>query len=207
MDNQMALRDSTETLVSRAKGGDRAAFDALLERFHERLRVFVDSRLGERLRRRIGVEDILQEVSIRALQSLGRFSWKDEQSFHAWLRGIAEHVILHAAQKHRREVAPIESAPPAGDPSPSRTLRREERFERLQDALLSLSADHQEVIRLARLERLRIAEIAKRMQRSEDAVHQLLARALRKLKASFGDTESLHLPHRSLRRKEPGDAD
>lgn len=206
MDIQMAFRDSTEDLVYRAKDGDRAAFDVLVERFHERLRGFVDSRLGEHLRPKVDVDDILQDAYVRALESLDGFSWKDEQSFYSWLRGIAEHVVLYAAQKYRREEAPIKSAPAAGDPSPSRARRREERFERLQAALTGLSVDHQEVIRLARLERLRIGEIAKRMNRSEDAVHQLLARALRKLKTSFGDTESLHLPNRSLTRKEEDDA-
>ncbi len=155
MDIQMALRESTEKLVYRAKDGDRAAFDVLVERFHERLRVFVDSRLGEHLRPRVGVDDILQDAFIRAFESLDGFCWKDEQSFFSWLRGIAEHVVLYAAQKYRRESAPIKDSPPAGDPTPSRTRRREERFERLRTALTGLSADHQEVIRLARLERLR----------------------------------------------------
>ena len=48
-------------------------------------------------------------------------------------------------------------------------------------------------------------EVAKRMNRSRQAVRQMLWRALLKLKAAFGDTESLHLPQRSL--KEDGSSD
>ena len=49
------------------------------------------------------------------------------------------------------------------------------------------------------IEGLKIKEIAERMNRSPAAVKQLLSRALVKLKASFGETESLHLPDRELR--------
>jgi hypothetical protein len=40
------------------------------------------------------------------------------------------------------------------------------------------------------------------MGRSPDAVTHLLLRALDKLRESFGDTESLHLPPRSLEDQE-----
>ena len=52
--------------------------------------------------------------------------------------------------------------------------------------------------KLARIEGLRIAEIAERMGRSRNAVAHLLSRALAKLKDTFGDTESFHLPACSL---------
>ena len=77
--------------------------------------------------------------------------------------------------------------------SPSRSLRRRERLDRLQAALDALSPDHRQVIVLARLKGLRMTEIAERMERSPNAVALLLARALAKLRESFGDTESLPL--------------
>ena len=77
-------------------------------------------------------------------------------------------------------------------------FRREERLSRLQEALEALSPEHREVIRLARFEGLPLREVARRMGRSPGAVRQLLWRALQALKASFGDTESLHLPERGL---------
>ena len=68
----------------------------------------------------------------------------------------------------------------------------------MEKALESLSDDHRQVVTLARLEGLKVKEIAKRMDRSPDAVKKLLARALMHLKESFGDTESFHLPDRVL---------
>ena len=50
--------------------------------------------------------------------------------------------------------------------SPSHGVRRKERFERLQHAVDSLSPEYREVILLARIKGMRLAEIAKRMGRS-----------------------------------------
>ena len=49
-------------------------------------------------------------------------------------------------------------------------MRRDERWERLRSSLEALSPDHREVIELARLEGLKINDIAERMGRSPGAV-------------------------------------
>ena len=48
-------------------------------------------------------------------------------------------------------------------------------------------------------------QAAEEMGRSSEAVKRLLYRALKNLKTAFGDTESLHLPGRSLRGSEGQD--
>ena len=77
-------------------------------------------------------------------------------------------------------------------------MRKGERFDRLERAIGQLSPEHREVIRLARIEGLKVAEISKRMGRTPGAIHQLLARAMDQLKRHFGDTASLSLPDRAL---------
>ena len=47
---------------------------------------------------------------------------------------------------------------------------------------------------LARIQGLQVKEIAKRMNRSPDAISQLIRRALMRLRETLGDTESLGLP-------------
>jgi RNA polymerase sigma factor (sigma-70 family) len=86
-------------------------------------------------------------------------------------------------------------------------MRREERWERLEKSLAALSPDHREVIRLARIEGLEVREIAARMGRTPSAVKNLLLRALKELKRSFGDTESLRLPGGRSLEAEKGGAD
>ena len=49
----------------------------------------------------------------------------------------------------------------------------------LEQAMERLSEDHREVIMLVRIEGLPAAEVAKRMNRSENAIHLLLGRALK----------------------------
>jgi len=108
-------------------------------------------------------------------------------------------VILDLARQRAREQrASLEGKPPDSAVSAGRALRRDERFGRLGAALERLSPEHREIIVLTRLKRLSFDEAATRMGRTPDAAKQLLYRALKRLKEEFGDTESLHLPARSL---------
>ena len=145
------------------------------------------------------VDEILQETFTKAYESIKRLEWKGKDSFFRWLCGTAKHVLLNAADKIRR-YEPREDfhGVPAKAVSPSKTLRREERLDRLQRSLDDLPADYRKVVQLARIEGLKIKEIAKRMNRSPDAIKHVLARALIQLRSNFGDTESLHLPDRGL---------
>jgi RNA polymerase sigma-70 factor (ECF subfamily) len=190
----------TEALVRRAQHGDREAFDELVNVHARRLEALVHSRMGAHLKRVYEVDDVVQEVLVRSFAAMDRFRWEGDGSFMRWLGSIAEHVILKLAGRYEREhKLSILGDPPGTRVSPSRSLRREERFERLRQAVSALSPDHREVMLLARVEGLRIKEIARRMSRSPEATKQLLSRALQALRKSFGDTESLHLPPRSLK--------
>ena len=72
---------------------------------------------------------------------------------------------------------------------------------RLQEAVDSLTGDYREVIHLSRIEGLPMREVAHRMGRSPEAAQKLFGRAPRKLRERLGDTESLYLPDRRLRRE------
>jgi len=195
----VATHASTQELVEMAQAGDRDAFDELVLHFQERLGDQVKSRLGARLQARTAPEDIVQETFGVAFETIGRFTWRGEGSFYRWLGSIAEHLIWNSSQKKAWGEISLTRDVSAGGPSPSKHLRRDERFDRLEKALASLSEDHRRVVTLARLEGLKVKEIAARMNSSPEAVKKLLARALLHLKESFGDTESLHLPDRRLR--------
>lgn len=191
------------SLVERAQLGDRAAFEHLVGEVEARLESFIRSRLGIELRSRVEVLDVLQETLLRAYRDLNGFSCRHEDSLLAWLSGIAEHVILETASRVRRDPAlPLDQEVAAEGATPSKILRRDERFERLQSALESLSPDHREVICLVRVEGLPVREAAKKMKRTPHAVSNLLLRATQKLKEILGDTESLSLPDRPLKRSE-----
>ena len=195
----MKSQDNIQALIKKAQGGDRAAFEQLFSQHRGRLEGVVRYRLGVPLRRRVEVEDVVQETFVRALRSVHGFRWEKEDSFFLWLSGIAVNILREVAgEEKRKPTHPLDAEVEDDSISQSHAQRREERFDRLQQALNSLSPEHKKVILYARLEKLPIREIAKKMHRSPAAVSQLLMRALQKLRDSFGDTESLHLPRRLL---------
>jgi RNA polymerase sigma-70 factor (subfamily 1) len=200
----------TEDLVRRGHAGDPAAFVSLVERHRSRLEALAYVRMSRKLLASYTVEDVLQEACLRGFQSFKAFEWRGPNSFFRWISEIVGNVIVdfsrHLGAKKRsghaisldgegEEQAKRLEAP---GPSPSNLIRQEERFERLKKALGELSEDHREVIYLARIHMLPMKEVAQRMQRSPDAVSELLRRALRKLREIFGDTESFGLPQKSL---------
>lgn len=157
--------------------------------------------MGAAVRGQLEPADILQETLARAFESIGHFQWQGEDSFYQWLGSIAEHLIWNASKKKTLEPLRLELKD-RGDISPGKKLRRDERFDRLKTALADLSPDHREAITLTRMEGLSLGDAAKRMGRTPGAVQKLVARALLALRKSLDDTESLHLPDRSLRDEE-----
>lgn len=194
MPEESALR----SLVEHARSGSREAFEQLLEGYRDRLRSVVEAQARER-GGSLEVEEVLQETLVRAFESLSRFEWQGEDSFYRWLCGISRNVARKLIERNRKagHLETPEQVPASGV-SPSKALRRSERFDRLEDSLAKLSPEYREVLRLSRLERLKVSEIARRMDRTEYAVKHLMARAVRQLREVFGDTESLHLPDRRL---------
>ncbi len=191
----METRNNPEILVKRAQSGEREAFDSLVRIHEERLQRHVTTRVGRHLRSSVEVEDVVQDVFTRAWQSIDTFRWTGEGSFLRWLKGIAENAILkHARQQGRSRVLYRQAERESNEPTPSKNLRREERLDRLEEALKRLSPEYREAVLLVRIEGCQIKEAARRMNRTPKAVMHLVSRALKKLREDFGDTESLHLP-------------
>lgn len=191
--------DEIRKLVERAQGGDREAFLALSRRHRESLDHVIEDRLGKTLQSQMEADDVFQETLLRAWQAMAKFKWQGENSFARWLNGIALNVILEAAsQLKRNPPAALEIDVAAAGTNPSKALQREERLKHLKNSLDLLPADYKKVLLMVHLEGLTVAEIARRMNRTPNAVSHLILRALRKLREAFGDTESLGLPDTPL---------
>lgn len=191
--------NDTGRLLRAAQGGDRVAFGSLVDRYRDRLEAFIRSRMGPSLLGKTDVEDVVQETVLKAFRSLRSFEWHGEESFLRWIIRIAANVIFQTARRERPGlIVPLLHDVSAGGPTQSTTMRRAERFDRLREAVKSLSPDYRQVVLLARIERLPIREVARRIGRSTKATNQLLWRAMQKLKASFGHTDSLGLPQENL---------
>jgi RNA polymerase sigma-70 factor (ECF subfamily) len=193
-DATMGAVDPAEAeLFQRATGGDAAAVEQLLERYLPQLHAFVRIRLDAVVRARESSMDVVQSVCRELLGSKETFEFRGEDRFRAWLFTSALRKILEKQRFHRlakrdlgRELPATagEEAAAAAAASlltPSLVAMGKETAQKLEDALDALTPEHREVITLARVVRLPHGVIAEVMDRSEEAVRQLLVRAMLRL--------------------------
>ena len=204
MDTSMA--EETRRLIEEARNGDQRGFAKAFGALSEPLRGVIDRRLGTLVRQGVDADDVLQDTFVRALHSLGGFRWRGEESFRTWLESIAIHVTMDVVRRQgRRKTLHLDEEPKGGGSSPSKGIARRERLHRLERALQTLSPDYRTVLFLSRMEGQSIKDIAARMGRSESAVKNLLLRATKQLRLSFGETESLNLGSGQLGGQEDSD--
>jgi RNA polymerase sigma-70 factor (subfamily 1) len=184
---------STFALLEKAKAGDDEALSKLFEQYRRRLMVLVYFKLSPRRRERGEVEDVVQEVCLRAFRDVKRFTYRTPGSFLSWLSTIADHVIADGVRYRRRECRAgeevafrSESNPlgpePADSRTPSRLARGQEAVDRLLERLSHLPEDYRQAILLARIEGLSTAEVAERMGKSREQVALLVYRAVKRLR-------------------------
>ena len=193
------LRADVEALLGLAKRGSRAALGTLLVRHRRQLGLLVKLRVGRRLREKLDVDDLLQEVSLEAHREIGRFQGGTEREFLGWLRRVLATTVSNQVRhylgtrrrdpRRERPLAPGPGGSSAGDrnliapqSSPSQRASRRERAAILAEALAGLPGPYREVIVLRQIEGLGFAEVARRMGRSEDSVRNLWVRALARLR-------------------------
>lgn len=188
----MSPNSITYELWRRATAGEQAAFDELFSIHTERLLVFIEARLGGRLRAHMEPGDLLQDAYAAAWESFSHFQYVDDGAFLRWMCRIIDNRLrdandfFNAAKRQPREL-------PRPAPTGAVTaLARAENCERLKAALARLSDEHREVILLRYFQGLSSEEAGTRMQRSAGAVRNLLSRALVELgKHLKADGESL----------------
>jgi RNA polymerase sigma-70 factor (ECF subfamily) len=175
-------------------------FRVLLDRHLGALAARAEARLPRRLRRRVEVADVLQEVWWAAFSRRKEFEDRGPRSLRNWLLGILDNKVreairFHAGARRRavdREVAGPDLAAglPAHAPSLLERLLEAERLEAAAEALADLPPHYQEVIRLRRDGHLSVAEAAERLGRSPAAVKKLYGRALASLQRALEAREA-----------------
>jgi RNA polymerase sigma-70 factor (ECF subfamily) len=188
----------TQDLLSRARRGEEAAFEALFARHRERLRQAVALRLDRRLAARVDVSDVLQETYLEAARRFPHYLDRPEMPFDLWLRWLAREKVLALHRQHLyadkravvREVPPLpadSSAHFAGgllghEPTPSQHLAAVELAERLRLALQQLDDDERELLMGRHFEQLSTRELAQLLGISEAAANKRYIRALQRLR-------------------------
>jgi RNA polymerase sigma-70 factor (ECF subfamily) len=179
--------DETSVLLVRAREGDPDAGGALLERIRPRVVLWCASRLPAALKPGFDPEDVAQDVLLAVHRALAEFRGCDSRSFHAWVFRVGENRIRdlldYAGADKRRLPAPRSFT----QTSPSQAAMRKEAVEDLRRALDALPEDYRRVIRLRRIEERSVPDVAREMERSENAVRVLYCRALRALREAMSD--------------------
>jgi RNA polymerase sigma-70 factor (ECF subfamily) len=192
-------------LLAKALQGDAEALGALLQRYRPYLRVMAQRRLDSGVQARVDPSDVVQQTCLEAHRDLARFQGADERTLIAWLRRILENNLAQTVQTHvltqkrtterersldaaRSGNRALAERLPADGSSPSQRAMRGESAICLAQAMEALPPDQHEALRLRYLEGWPLAQIAKRMDRSEIAVAGLLKRGLRGLRKRFVDS-------------------
>jgi len=195
-----------DALLERARQGDKAARDQLLEIHRERLRRMVALRMDRRLCARVDPSDIVQEALTEADLHLRDYLRDRPLPFYLWLRRLAwERIVAmsrHHIQAQKRSIAreevcslalPEESALDLADrlasrgSSPSERLAQKELRDRVQAALLALAEHDREVLVLRYLEQHSTKETAAVLGVSAGGVKSRLMRALMRLRELLDD--------------------
>ncbi len=174
-------------LVPRAQAGELAAFEALTNRYEQR----VYSLALRMLRHEQDAEDVTQQTFLSALENLNQF--RGEASFSTWLLRIAAHAALKIIRKRKGlntvslegATEPADEGSPVPHPeyiadwdkSPDELAHRKEVQRLLDEALGRLDPKHRMVFLLRDVEGLSVRETAQALGLSEANTKVRLLRA------------------------------
>jgi RNA polymerase sigma-70 factor (ECF subfamily) len=185
-------------------GGQEQGFRA--DHFRHYLRLLAGVHLDRRLRGKLDPSDVVQQTLLEAYQKRERFRGQSEAEYLGWLRQILAHNLadaLRAFGQAKRDLARERSLDAALEQSsqnlgrwlaaeqasPSQNAQRHERAVLLANALATLPEAQREAVVLRHWHGWSLAEIARELGRTHEAVAGLLKRGLHQLRLLLEGTE------------------
>jgi RNA polymerase sigma-70 factor (ECF subfamily) len=210
MTNQTTPATSDTDLVARAKAGELEAFEALTNRYEQR----VYSLALRMLHQEQDAEDVTQQTFLSALENLDGF--RGDAAFATWLLRIATHAALKVIRKKQGlDTVSLEEATEEADSygtiphpeyiadwrqSPEQLVQKNELQRLLDDALAKLDEKHRPVFLLRDVEGLSVKETAEALGLSEANTKVRLLRARLQLRELL--TQTLGDPERRVVRSQ-----
>jgi RNA polymerase sigma-70 factor (ECF subfamily) len=179
---------------------------AVIDQYRHYLVMLAERQLDPRLRGKIDASDVVQQTMLEAYRGSEQLRAQSEPEMVGWLRKILAHNLSDAVRCFRREkrdVAREQSFNAALDQSSARleawiaseqstpsqkVVRREETLQ-LADALAQLPDSQREALILKNWHDWSVAEIARHMERTPEAVAGLLKRGLANLRQQLTQPE------------------
>ncbi|HEY7255573.1 MAG TPA: sigma-70 family RNA polymerase sigma factor [Solirubrobacterales bacterium] len=161
---------SDERLARRAQRGDRRAFEAIFERYHQELYRFCLTLVGSRQ----DAEDALQATMVKVLRSLP--GEQRDIRLRPWIYRIARNESIDMIRR-RRETVAIGPERIAAGPALAETAEARERLGRLIDDLRELAERQRAALVMRELGDLEFAEIGSALETSAEAARQAVYEA------------------------------
>lgn len=177
------MTEPETALIRRARDGDRAAFEELARRTSRLVfaRLYLDT--GDPHR----AEDLTQDTYLLAFRSVRQLA--DPAGFRSWLLTIAHTVLIDAARydaRLKRAAPPRSETPlslvPANGVQPDEAAHREERRQRVLEALRSLPEDYRLPLSLRYLAGADYETISTQLGLTNGALRGVLHRGLKLLR-------------------------
>lgn len=185
--------ESSLVLLGRARAGDRASLEELIERYLPVLTRWAHGRLPPWARDMVDTQDLVQDALMNTVVHLEGFVPQHEGALRAYLRQAVRHRVRDEIRRKQRRPARAEFDDdlPAESASPFEELVGTEAALRYEAALRHLRASDRELI-LARVELgLSYDEIARQTGRPTAAAALMAtSRALIRLAQEMGPPES-----------------
>jgi RNA polymerase sigma-70 factor (ECF subfamily) len=165
-------------LVARLKANDDEAYREVVARYGDALYGYIYSITGDHHLS----EDIISETYLRMVEKIDTYTFYGAP-FKSWLYRIAHNLAITALKRARRLVGNIEQSEqdaPAVDDPLAQVMARVE-AEELRAALAELTEEQQQVVLLRFVAGQSTGEVARTLEKSENAVKQMQFRALRSL--------------------------
>jgi RNA polymerase sigma-70 factor (ECF subfamily) len=210
MPHQLTPETPDVELVRLAKAGELDAFEALTNRYEQRIYGLA----MRMLRQEQDAQDVTQQTFLSVLENLAGF--RGEASFSTWVLRIASHAALKIIRKRKglNTVSLEEATEPSDNldsiphpefiadwrQSPEHLVARNEIRHLLDDALTRLDEKHRLVFLLRDVEGLSVKETAEALELSEANVKVRLLRARLQLREDL--TRVLGDPARQLIRSQ-----
>jgi RNA polymerase sigma-70 factor (ECF subfamily) len=173
-----------EATLQGCRAGDPAALRVFVTRYEHLVFAFISRSLGAGPH----VEDLAQEVFLRACRALGNFHVSGQARLSTWILTIARRLIIDARRKRRLPIAAVDAdeVVVAGN-TPETERRRHEIASAIERAAVELSDDQRDAFLLAEFHGLDTKELATVLGISEATAKTRLFRARERLRAVLRD--------------------
>ncbi len=193
--NDDSARDlTTHALVLRARDGDRAALETLIDRYRPRLRRWASGRLPAWARDGVETEDLVQEALMRTMQHIDRFEPRHPGALQAYLHQALRNRVKDICRRARARPPASPLAEDREDPAPGPLVAAigRERFARYEAALGRLGEEDRGLIIMRFEWGFTHAECARETGRpTADAARMAIARALMRLGREMAGPEEI----------------